>query len=97
MGEEIVLLDIKEIAGFTDYFVIANGTSDRMLDSLGNAVIREIKTQFHKNAQSEGVARSGWIVIDYGDVVVHLMSPEMRDYYRLEELWRDGKIILRLQ
>lgn len=97
MGEDIVLLDIKDIASFTDYFVIANGTSDRMLDSLGNAVLREIKTTYKKNAQNEGLARSGWIVIDYGDVIVHLMAPEMRDFYRLEELWRDGKTILRLQ
>ncbi len=97
MGEDIILLDIKDIASFTDYFVIANGTSDRMLDGLSNAVIRGIKTQYQKNAQSEGLARTGWVLIDYGDVVVHLMSPEQRDYYRIEDLWRDGKVILHLQ
>ena len=97
LGEDIILLDIKDIANFTDYFVIANGTSDRMLDSLSSSVLRGIKTKHQKNTQSEGIARSGWIVLDYGDVVVHLFSPDQRDYYRLEELWSDGKIVLHLQ
>lgn len=97
LGEDIILLDIKDIANFTDYFVIANGTSDRMLDSLSSSVLRGIKTKYQKNTQSEGIARSGWIVLDYGDVVVHLFSPDQRDYYRLEELWSDGKIVLHLQ
>lgn len=89
-------MDIKGIASFTDYFVIASGTSTRMLQSLSNQVGREIKTEFHKTAQPQGNADSGWIVLDYGDVVVHLFSPEQRDYYRLEDLWADGNIILRL-
>jgi ribosome-associated protein len=89
-------LDIKGIASFTDYFVIASGTSTRMLQSLSNQVGREIKTEFHKTVQPQGNADSGWIVLDYGDVVVHLFSPEQRDYYRLEDLWADGNIILRL-
>ncbi len=97
MGEYIILLDIKDIASFTDYFVISSGTSDRMLDSLGDAVLIGVKSLHQKIAKSEGLARSGWIVIDYGDVVVHLMSQEQRDYYRLEDLWREGKTILRLQ
>lgn len=89
-------MDIKGIASFTDYFVIASGTSTRMLQSLSNQVGREIKTEFHKTVQPQGNADSGWIVLDYGDVVVHLFSPEQRDYYRLEDLWADGNIILRL-
>jgi len=97
LGEDIVLLDIKEVANFTDYFVIASGTSDRMLDRLCDSVLREIKTNYKKNTQSEGFASSGWMVLDYGDVVVHLFSPEKRDYYQLEDLWNDGKVILHLQ
>mgnify|MGYP001271393001 FL=1 len=89
-------MDIKDIASFTDYFVIASGTSTRMLQSLSNVVGREIKSNFHKNVQPQGNADSGWIVLDYGDVVVHLFSPEQRDYYRLEDLWSEGSIILKL-
>jgi len=90
-------LNIKEVANFTDYFVIASGSSDRMLDSLSNAVLRGIKSKHHKTVISEGIARDGWIVLDYGDVVVHLFSPDQRDFYRLEDLWGDGRIILHLQ
>ena len=95
-GEDIVVLDIKGIASFTDYFVIANGTSRRMLQSLSGVIGREIKTRHHKTTQPQGTSDSGWIVLDYGDVVVHLFSPEQREYYRLEELWADGNVVLRL-
>lgn len=95
-AEDIVILDIKEIASFTDFFVIATGTSSRMLQSLGAALARETKTEFKKTSQPEGQADAGWILLDYGDVVVHLFSPDQRDYYRLEELWSEGNVILRL-
>lgn len=67
-----------------------------MLQSLSNALAREVKTQFHKSSLPEGQADAGWIVLDYGDVVVHLFSEEQRDYYRLEELWSEGQVVLRL-
>ncbi len=67
-----------------------------MLQSLTSSVLRAVKTQFHKTTQPEGEAGSGWIVMDYGDVVVHLFSPQQRDYYRLEDLWSEGNVILRL-
>ena len=89
-------MDIKEIASFTDYFVIVSGSSRRMLQSLSSGLLRDVKTHFHKNTQPEGEAESGWIVMDYGDVVVHLFSPQQRDYYRLEDLWSEGNVILRL-
>ena len=91
-----MILDIKGIASFTDYFVIASGSSKRMLQSLANSLGREVKTEFHKTNQPQGNADGGWIVLDYGDVVVHLFSPEQRDYYLLEELWSDGNVVLRL-
>jgi ribosome-associated protein len=91
------LLDLKEIASFTDYFVVCNGTSDRMLDALAKSVVDEMRSQHKKKGRVEGEARDGWLVVDYGDVVVHLFSPDQRDYYQLEELWSEGKILLRLQ
>ena len=95
-GEDILVLDIKNIASFTDYFVIVSGTSKRMLQSLASALSREIRTKFHKSSHPEGEADGGWIVLDYGDVVVHVFSPEQREYYRLEDLWSEGNIVLRL-
>ncbi len=96
-GEDILLLDIQNLASFADFFVLCNGTSDRMLDSLADAVQEEVKKQFGMNARAEGQAEDGWLVIDLGDVVVHLFSPDQRDYYDLEKLWDRGKVLLRLQ
>jgi ribosome-associated protein len=96
-GEDIVLLDIKEIASFTDYFVICTGTSDRMLDALAGGVLDEVRKKYKKKAGKQGLSRDGWVVVDFGDVVVHLLSPDQRDYYQLEELWNAGKVLLRLK
>jgi ribosome-associated protein len=96
-GEDIVLLDIQTIASFADFFVVCSGTSDRMLDALANAVTEAAKKQFGVNARPEGHSIDGWLVVDLGDVVVHLFSPDQRDYYDLEKLWDRGKVLLRLQ
>lgn len=91
------MLDLKDIASFTDYFVICNGTSDRMLDALAKNIVDKIREDHKKKGRIEGESRDGWLVVDYGDVVVHLFSPDQRDYYQLEELWSDGKVLVRLQ
>jgi ribosome-associated protein len=96
-GENILLMDIQHIASFADYFVICNGTSERMLDSLADAVLKNAKENFGINASIEGTPVDGWLVVDLGDVVVHLFSPDQREYYGLEKLWDRGKVLLRLQ
>lgn len=96
-GEDILLLDIREVALFTDYFVICTGTSDRMLHALAGAVREQIKGETGLNGVLEGQPSGGWVVVDYGDVMVHLFSPDQRDYYQLEELWEEGKVLVRLQ
>jgi ribosome-associated protein len=96
-GEDIVLIDLKDIVSFTDYFVLCTGTSDRMLDALADSVIEDVRKGHKKKGKKQGLARDGWVVVDYGDVVVHLFSPDQRDYYQLEELWEEGKVLLRLQ
>ncbi len=92
-----MLIDIHEIASFTDYFVICSGTSERMLDSLAETVRDTAKKDFQLISRVEGLPSAGWLVVDLGDVVIHLFSPEQRDYYHLEELWSRGKVLLRLQ
>ncbi len=90
-------MDLKGIASFTDYFVICTGTSDRMLDALASAAIEEVRKKPRKRARKEGNPRDGWVVVDYGDVIVHLFSPDRRHYYQLEEFWEEGKVLLRVQ
>jgi ribosome-associated protein len=96
-GENILLMDIAQISSFADFFIICNGTSDRMLNSLADAVRESAKEQYRIIASIEGEPNDGWLVVDLGDVVVHLFSPEQRDYYGLEELWEHGRVLLRLQ
>jgi len=96
-GENIVLMDIRGLAVFADFFVICSGTSDRMLQALVDAVGEHAHQKYGLVVRSEGRAQDGWMLVDLGDVIVHLFSPVRRNYYRLEELWSQGKILLRLQ
>jgi ribosome-associated protein len=96
-GENIILLDIQKIASFTDFFVICNGTSDRMLDALAKGVMDKVRETHHKKGRKDGDGVAGWEVIDFGSVMVHLFAPEQRNFYKLEELWGEGKILVRLQ
>lgn len=96
-GENIILLDLQKIAMFTDFFVICTGTSDRMLDALAEGVEDTAREKHAIKGRREGHPSSGWVVVDFGQVIVHLFAPETRDYYKLEDLWREGKVLLRLQ
>jgi ribosome-associated protein len=96
-GEEILLLDIQKIASFTDYFIICTGSSDRMLDALADSVVMSVNEKYNNKGRIEGKSQSGWLVIDFGSIFVHLFSPDQRNYYQLEELWHKGKILLHVQ
>jgi ribosome-associated protein len=96
-GEDIVLLDIHEIASFADYFIVCSGTSNRMLNALADSVEEEARHATKLPIRVEGSADYGWVVVDCGDIIIHLFSPSQRDYYRLEELWSRGKVVVRLQ
>jgi ribosome-associated protein len=96
-GENIVLIDLQNIAMFTDYFVICTGTSDRMLDALADGVVEKAREVAHIKGHPQGQSASGWVVVDFGPVIVHCFAPETREFYKLEELWREGKTLLRLQ
>ena len=68
-----------------------------MLDALAEGALESVRKAHHKKGKKQGQARDGWVVVDYGDVVVHLFSPDQRRYYKLEELWQDGKVLLKVQ
>jgi ribosome-associated protein len=96
-GEDILLLDLAEITSFTNMFVICSGGSERTLKALSNEVRRVIKEKYAlRPMQVEGDSGSGWILLDYGVVILHLFSPALREYYALEQLWSEGRVVLRL-
>jgi len=72
-------MDLREIADFTDYFVICSGTSDRMLQALADAINEAVRGKFGQRGRTEGQPQDGWLLIDFGDVVVHLFSPDLFD------------------
>ena len=68
-----------------------------MLDALAKGVLEALKKDYKKKGRMEGQSQEGWLVLDFGDVVVHLFSPDQREHYDLEELWSDGKVLLKVQ
>ena len=96
-GADIHLLEISKISVIADYFIICSGNSSRLVKALVQSVVEAIKDQYDIKPALEGEAEYGWMLADYGDVILHVFSPDRRNYYRLEELWREGKTILRVQ
>ena len=95
-GEDIMLLDLQNLAPIGEYYVICSGNSERTLGALLSAVLRDLK-QEGSRPQVEGEASDGWLLADFGSVVVHIFSTAQREYYRLEELWADAKVLLHVQ
>jgi ribosome-associated protein len=97
-ADDIVLLDVQGLSSFTDYFVICTGTSERQLEALAEAATEVARKQHRlKSPRVEGHAASGWLLIDFRDVIVHAFSAEQRRRYRLEDLWHEAKVVLRIQ
>ena len=92
-AEEIVSLDLRAIGGFADYFLICTGRSDRQCRAIHDAIHLGMKTEHGLlPARVEGMSEGHWILMDYLDVVVHVFTPETRERYRLEQLWREAPI-----
>jgi len=84
---DLVVLDLRKAAGFTDYFVIASGMNSRQVRAIADAVMETLTADGVKPAHVEGYDRSEWILLDYFDFIVHVFSPETRSFYGLERLW----------
>jgi ribosome-associated protein len=92
------VLDIRGVSAFADFFVICSGTSERQLKALVSGVREGVKKKLSILPRGvEGAPLSGWILIDYTDLIIHIFSPELRAYYDLEGLWQEGKVLLRVQ
>jgi ribosome-associated protein len=97
-GEDIVMLDLREISPIADYFVIATADNERQLRALVRTV-DQVMSEKHNLAalHVEGDPESGWVLIDYSWVIVHIFGRAQRDYYRLEALWSEAPVVLRIQ
>jgi ribosome-associated protein len=95
---EIVMLDLREITPLADYFVICTTDSERQARALQEILREELKRD-HKTLplSTEGEPSSGWTLLDYNSVVVHIFSQQAREYYRLEELWKAAPVVLKIQ
>lgn len=97
-GEDILLMDLREVTVIADYFVICTGNSDRQLKAIVERVRQNIKDDHGIiPVHMEGDGRSGWTLLDYSDIVVHVFSEELRYYYDLEGVWQEAKVLLRIQ
>ena len=92
-GEDIKVIEIGKLSTVADYFIIANGSNAPHVESLVDNVEEELLKEKIHPERVEGVKSSGWILMDYSDVVVHVFSKEDRLFYDLERIWRDGKVI----
>ena len=96
-AEDILLLDIRSVASFADYFVIASAGTDRQMQAILDGVENELKTDKPTLLGREGQPKSGWVLLDYGDVILHLFAPEERAYYDLEGMWHAATPVVRIQ
>lgn len=90
-ARDVVLIDVRNVAMFTDYMYIATGTSNRHVMAVADKVIDKLRERGRKPTGVEGMEGGDWVLIDYGDVVVHVMREQTRDFYNLEKLWAEGK------
>lgn len=91
-GTDVKILDLRELTQVFDYFVLATGTSQRQIHAMADEIEKVVKTELHDRRRgAEGYEEGRWIVLDYGDVVVHLFDAESREYWDLEHLWSGAK------
>lgn len=89
---DLVALDLREIASFTEFFIIASGANQRQAQAIADEIQEQLKRQLKSKAvRIEGYSSAEWILIDYGDFIVHIFEQKAREFYDLQRLWRDAK------
>jgi len=92
-GFNILALDVQGLSSITDFLLIAEGNVDRHVSSIGRAIIDELDERGEDPVHAEGLKTGDWAVLDYGQVMVHIFSPGLRERYCLERLWNESKIV----
>jgi len=90
---DLVVLDVQRVSSVTDYFLICSGKSTTHLQTITDAIRSELKEEGIRPQHVEGVGESGWVLLDYGDVLVHVFLEDTRAYYSLEHLWGDAPVV----
>ena len=93
----IVLLDVRGLCSFADYFVICAGESTRQIGTISDEIEKVLKKDGVLPHHHEGTLDSGWLLLDYSDVIVHIFGAAERDYYKLDELWHEARVVLKIQ
>ena len=97
LASDIVMLDLRGVSDFTDYFVIMSAESARQIDGLVEYLEADVKQKGGSLHHREGPAEAGWVLLDFGDVIVHIMSPEEREFYDIEGAWSEAREVVRIQ
>ncbi len=92
-----MLLDARGICSYADFFILCNGESERQVKAITEAVDQAVKEGGGALLRQEGDAASGWVLLDFGDIIAHVFRPQERQYYALEELWSQANLLLRMQ
>jgi ribosome-associated protein len=92
-----VLLDARKVCSFADYFVICSSDSERQISAIYDEVGHRLKSEGILPHHHEGTVDSGWLLLDFGDIIVHIFAPFERNYYQLDELWSQATPVLRIQ
>ena len=96
-ASDIVVLELAPLTTLADYFVICSGGSERQLDAIADGIVEGLRAEKLRPIGREGLAISHWVLLDYGAVVVHILTPPERDYYGIEKHWSEAKTILQVQ
>jgi ribosome-associated protein len=88
---------VRDVTLLADYFIICSGNSERQIRALSSGISRELKSEVGRPLSVEGDARGGWVLIDYGDVILHIFASETRTLYDLEGFWQEAKTVVRIQ
>jgi ribosome-associated protein len=92
-AQDVVILDLRGVSDMTDFFIVASGTSDTAVRSIGQHVVEEMKKEGSPAPHVEGLEKGRWVLLDFVDFVVHIFHPTLRNFYQLERLWSDAEQI----
>lgn len=96
-ASDVMLLDLRGLCSYADYFVICSGETDRQINAISQAIDEAVAQGGGRLLHQEGDAASGWALLDFGDFIVHIFQPQQREYYQLEQLWGQAPMLVRIQ